>query len=536
MDKKISNELKKIFDKNNWKFDTFEVSKPNNIEFGEFTTNIALVCAKNLSLKPQELAQKIIDNFDKKELNIKEIKIMGPGFINFYLDNNYYSNVVWNIYKNQNFGQDKKKNILINNEYVSANPTGFLHVAHARGAVLGDVISNILVYRGYDVIREYYINDAGNQIDKLAISVYVRYHQEFGIKMELPEDSYAGIDIIWCAKKIIEKYDKEFLNISFDDCSEKLKEISVSIMLEKIKEDLKNLGVEFDIWFSEKSLYKSGMIEEQLKELKGVYKKDGALWLKTTDFGDDKDRVLLRNDGTGTYFLSDTIYHKIKATREPKPKKLLDIWGADHIGYINRVEASLSLQGFDKNLLSVITIQLVKLIKDGKEMKMSKRKGTSLFMSELVEQIGKDTTRFFLTNRSNNSSIDFDLDLANLKTNDNPVYIVQYAHARINQLKLKSSKVDKIKFENLKFQEKEFSLINLMNKFDSLLEQISQNYKVHLLNQYLIDLAKEFNSFYSNSKIINSNREEELMCLSIACGIILKNGLKLLGVSAPERM
>ncbi len=536
MEQKISKELIRIFQNQNWDIEEFSVTKPSNIEFGEFTSNIALISAKKLSLKPFEVAKIIVDNFNYKNLNIKEIRIMGPGFINFYLDNQHYSDIVKKILITPQFGKKPKNNITINNEYVSANPTGFLHVAHARGAILGDVLSNILEYGGYNVVREYYINDAGNQIDRLAISIYVRYHQQLGINMKLPEDSYGGQDIVWGANKIIEKFGNKFLNVEFDKCKEEIKQISTQIMLDQIKVDLQKLGVEFDIWFSEKSLYDQKLIDKQLKTLKGIYQKDGATWLKTTDYGDDKDRVLVKADGTSTYFLSDTVYHVIKATRDPKPKLLIGIWGADHIGYIKRVETALELQGFDKSILEIIIIQLVKIIKDGQEVKMSKRKGTSLWMSELIEQVGKDTTRFFLVNRSNNSTIDFDLDLANMKTNDNPVFIVQYAHARICQLINKSNVKNNVDLTNLKFEKEEFELINLMNKFPDLIEQISNNHKVHLLPQYLIDLAKEYNSFYSNSKIVGTKRENDLISLSIACGNILKNGLKLLGVSAPERM
>lgn len=535
MEIKIKNEIIKLFEKNNWIINKFDVSKPINIEFGEYTTNVAMVCAKKNNLAPFELANKLINEFKKEKFDINEIKIMGPGFINFYLNNSYYSNIIKNVIENKKFGQQERKNILINNEYVSANPTGFLHVAHARGAALGDSLSNILEFGGYDVIREYYINDAGNQIDRLAISIYVRYHQEFKVDISLPEDSYSGIDIIWGAKKIIEKYGNKFLNIPYEECKDSIKKISTQIMLEKIKEDLKKIGVEFNVWFSEKSLYEDGLIDKQLKNLKGVYKKEGAIWLSTSNFGDDKDRVLLKSDGSGTYFLSDTIYHTIKANREPKPKLLIDIWGADHIGYIKRVESALELQGFSSNILNVITIQLVKLIKDGKEIKMSKRKGTSLFMSELIEEIGKDTLRFFLVNRSNNSSIDLDLDLANLKTNDNPLFIIQYAYARINQLLIKSN-IKNTDLTNLFFDKQEFKLILLINKFPELIEQICQNKKVHLLSQYLIDLAREYNSFYSNSKILGTSRENDLLSLSKACSIVLKKGLNLLGVSAPEKM
>ena len=535
MEKQITQELLRIIQSNHWEIKNFSVTKPANLEFGEYTSNIALVGAKQNHKSPQELAKLIVDAFDKKSLNIKEIQIVGPGFLNFFLSHDYYGKIVSTILKeDENFGQGQPVEDLINIEFVSANPTGFLHVAHARGAALGDSLANIISFSGKKVTREYYINDAGNQIDRLAISLYTRYQQLYDPKIELPEDSYVGIDIIWGAKEIEKQIGSKWKNIPYEDIRDEIKALGVKIMLEKIKVDLESLGVSFDIWFSEKSLYDNKIIEKHLKTLKGTYEKDGALWLETTKYGDDKDRVLVKSDGGGTYLLPDTVYHTIKATREANTKKLINIWGADHSGYIKRVEVAMELQGFDKSILEVIVLQLVKLVQNGQEVKMSKRKGTSLFLSELVEQVGKDTTRFFLVNRSVNSQIDFDLDLANLKTNDNPVFIVQYAYARTVQL-LKKANLTKFDSFNYKMQE-EFNLINMLNKFPNLIQQISTNFKVNLLTQYLIDLAREYNSFYSNFRIIGNERENDLLALSKACGNIIKIGLKLIGVNAPERM
>ena len=535
MEKQITQELLRIIQSNHWEIKNFSVTKPANLEFGEYTSNIALVGAKQNHKSPQELAKLIVDAFDRKSLNIKEIQIVGPGFLNFFLSHDYYGKIVSTILKEgENFGQGQPVEDLINIEFVSANPTGFLHVAHARGAALGDSLANIISFSGKKVTREYYINDAGNQIDRLAISLYIRYQQLYDPKIELPEDSYVGIDIIWGAKEIEKQIGSKWKNIPYEDIRDEIKALGVKIMLEKIKVDLESLGVSFDIWFSEKSLYDNKIIEKHLKTLKGTYEKDGALWLETTKYGDDKDRVLVKSDGGGTYLLPDTVYHTIKATREANTKKLINIWGADHSGYIKRVEVAMELQGFDKSILEVIVLQLVKLVQNGQEVKMSKRKGTSLFLSELVEQVGKDTTRFFLVNRSVNSQIDFDLDLANLKTNDNPVFIVQYAYARTVQL-LKKANLTKFDSFNYKMQE-EFNLINMLNKFPNLIQQISTNFKVNLLTQYLIDLAREYNSFYSNFRIIGNERENDLLALSKACGNIIKIGLKLIGVNAPERM
>lgn len=536
MENKIIDELKRILVLKNWGNFSFNVTKPSNFKFGDFSSNIALVAAKHLGKKPHEIAKIIINEFNKHKNDIRDIEVVDPGFVNFFLDQNHYAKIVKEILiKDENYGKVRETDEVINLEFVSANPTGFLHAAHARGAALGDSLANILEFGGKKVIREYYINDAGNQIDCLAISVYTRYQQLFEQEVDLPEDSYRGIDIIWAAKEIRKQINDKWVNKLYEDIKDEIKQFSVKIMLDKIKADLKNMGVEFDLWFSEKSLYDNGKIDLHLKTLQGTYKKDGAIWLETTKFGDDKDRVLLKSDGTGTYFLPDTIYHIIKATRNKNVKKMINIWGADHSGYIKRMEIALELQGY-KNILEVITLQLVKLIKDGREVKMSKRKGTSLFLSELIEQAGKDTVRFFLVNRSVNSQIDFNLDLANLKTNDNPVFNIQYSNARIVQL-LKKSNIDSFLNGSFKYDsEHEFKLINLMKKLPILIEQISKNFKVNLLAQYLIDLSREYNSFYSNVKIIGTDKERDLLALSKACGVIIKSGLKLLGVSAPERI
>ena len=535
MEKQINQELLRIIQTNHLEIKNFSVTKPTNLEFGEYTSNIALVGAKQNQQSPQQLARLIVDQFNKEALNIKEIQIVGPGFLNFFLSHDYYGEIVSTILKEDlNFGKGQSVNELINIEFVSANPTGFLHVAHARGAALGDSLANIISFSGKKVTREYYINDAGNQIDRLGISLYTRYQQLYDPKIELPEDSYVGIDIIWGAKEIEKQIGSKWKNVPYESIRDQIKALGVKIMLDKIKTDLESLEVGFDIWFSEKSLYDNKIIEKHLKTLKGTYQKDGALWLETTKYGDDKDRVLVKSDGSGTYLLPDTVYHTIKATREANTKKLINIWGADHSGYIKRVEVAMELQGFDKSILEVIVLQLVKLVQNGQEVKMSKRKGTSLFLSELVEQVGKDTTRFFLVNRSVNSQIDFDLDLANLKTNDNPVFIIQYAYARTVQLlkKAQTTELNSFNYET----ESEFNLINLLNKFPSLIQQIAKNLKVNLLAQYLIDLAREYNSFYSNIKIIGHKREKDLLALSKACGNIIKIGLKLIGVDAPERM
>lgn len=533
MNSLIFKELNRIAKELNFQDLNFVVSKPANKSFGDFSSNISLVIATTMKENPNIVAKMIVEKFNKKNAFVKNIEVVAPGFINFYLVEEYYSNIVSQIIKEESsYGKDKS-NLHYNLEFVSANPTGFLHVAHARGAALGDSLANILNHVGIKVTREYYINDAGSQIDMLAYACFVRYQQSFGVNIELPEESYHGQDIVWCAKEIKKQIGDSWIDKEYEEIKIQAKEIAIAIMLKKIKEDMSLMKVNFEIYFSEKSLYKGTVIGDKLKEINGIIIKDGATWLQTSNYGDDKDRVLIKQDGSYTYFLPDIIYHNIKISRDKNISKLINIWGADHSGYIKRMEIAMSLMGH-QNKLEVIVLQLVKLIQNGQELKMSKRKGTSLYLSELVKQVGVDTTRFFLVNRSPNSQIDFDLDLASMKTNDNPVFIVQYAYARAHQLINKSSKKSFNKFGCL--EQKEKDIVGLLDQFPTILKQISENNKVHLLPQYLITLAKEFNSFYSNSKILDNIREEELITLVKACSIVIKIGLSLLGVSTPERM
>lgn len=544
----ITKELTRITQEFLWGELNFTISKPTNSDFGDFSSNIALVAAKIKKISPMEVAKLIVEKFDKKSAFVNNIEIVAPGFINFYLVDEYYSNIVKKIIKqDSSYGKDKSS-LHYNLEFVSANPTGFLHVAHARGAALGDSLANILNHVGIKVTREYYINDAGSQINILAMACFFRYQELLILEDKLlndnqkadslkqwtlPEESYHGQDIVWCAKQIKKKINNLWKEKEYKEIEEEIKEISIAIMLDKIKKDMKIMNVKFDIYFSEKSLYKENVIPNKLKEINGVITKDGATWLNTQKYGDDKDRVLIKTDGSYTYFLPDIIYHNIKVSRNENIAKLINIWGADHSGYIKRMEIAMDLMGH-KEKLEVIVLQLVKLLKNGQELKMSKRKGTSLYLSELINEVGVDTARFFLVNRSQNSQIDFDLDLASMKTNDNPVFIVQYAFARTQQLLKKSEIKIYNKFSYIELKEK--TIIGMLEQFPSLLKQISENNKVHLLPQYLINLAKEFNSFYSNAKIIGKINEEELLSLVKACGIVLKLGLNLLGVSAPERM
>ncbi|MGL5438375.1 MAG: arginine--tRNA ligase [Metamycoplasmataceae bacterium] len=517
----------------------YQITIPSVEKYGDFSTNIALLLSKEIKEKPQDIANKIVK--DLKHEFIEKIEVIPNGFINFFVSEKYFNFIINSInIQDKNYGNIDKINKRINLEFVSANPTGFLHVAHARGASYGDSLANILETQGIDVFREYYINDAGAQVKNLAKSAFTRYQEIQKVKLEFDlnedPDLYRGIDIIWVAEQLILEIGDIWKNKKFSEVEKELTEIALKIVLKKIKSDLALLNVNFNLYFSELDLYNKNMILPIIDKLNDKFEKDGALWLNTEKYGDDKNRVLIKSDGTYTYFLPDIAYHNIKISREPKVDKLINIWGADHTGYIKRMKVALKLSGYSEDDLDVITLQLVRLIKEGQELKMSKRKGTSLFLFELVKTVGKDATRFFLVNRSSNTKIDFNLNLATLKSNENPVFSIQYAHARCIQL---------LKKANFNFKEvKEDSfiplnskkLIKLIENFPLLLAQISENYKVHLLCSYLIELTTELHSFYSNNPIIGS--KDEIICLKMinAVKIILAKGLNLLGISAPDKL
>ncbi|WGI36634.1 arginine--tRNA ligase [Mesomycoplasma lagogenitalium] len=511
------------------------LTEPKN--FGDYSTNIALTLKNQLNKNPLEIANLIVTHIDKEKYFIEKIEIAKPGFINFFVKNNIFVEQVNEINeKGLDYGK-LNQNQKINIEFVSVNPTGFLHLGHARGAAVGATLANVLEFAGNKVFKEYYINDAGNQIDLLAISVFTRYLQHFKKDVKMPENSYIGQDIVWVAHVIIEKYRDKFVSSSFENEEVRnfFKNASVFILMNQIKKDLKLLGIEFDKFASEKLLYKENKIQQALSKLKGTYEKDGALWLKTSDFGDDKDRVLIKKDGSYTYFLPDIAYHNQKFLDNGGVDKLIDVWGADHIGYIKRMEIALSQLGYDsKNDFKVLTCQIVRLMKDGQELKMSKRKGITFTARELVHLVGKDAVRFFMIDRSENSGLDFDVEIAKENSQKNPVFMVQYAYARANQLlnkgKYLNQKASKIS-EALAIK-----LINVLKDFPELIKKISVNYKINLISEYLIKLAKEFNSFYSNVKIINSKNETSLLALVKATKTVLEIAMKLIGVSTPERM
>ena len=414
-----------------------ELETPREKAHGDLATNVAMRLTRIARSNPREIAARIVEGIDRKRAHVRDIQVAGPGFINFFLDRSFLTKVLEEIqsagdrYGRSEAGRGQRVNV----EFVSANPTGSLHLGHARGAAVGDALCNILEAAGYDVTREYYINDAGNQIRLLALSLEARYLEALGRESSFPEDGYRGQDIIDIARELAEREGDSLLPLDREERLARLREYGLKRMLDKIRRDLERYRVRFDVWFSERSLYESGAVERVLKELgeRGyTYEKDGALWLKSTAFGDDKDRVLVKSDGSYTYLTPDIAYHRDKLNRGFD--RLINIWGADHHGYIPRMKAAIAAQGYDPERLTVLVTQMVKLYQGGELVKMSKRTGKAVTLEELMDEVGVDAVRYFFVMRSPDSHLDFDMDLAISRSNENPVYYVQYAHARIQSV------------------------------------------------------------------------------------------------------
>ena len=522
----------------------FDVEIPADEKHGDLSSNVALLSAKVLKMAPIKIAQMITSNIGEVEY-VEKIEIAGPGFINFFLKKTVFTKSIKGIidlgddYGKSNSGKGLKYNV----EYVSANPTGDLHLGHARGAALGDSLCRLLSKAGYDVTREYYVNDAGNQIHNLVVSAYARYLEALGNESKMPEDGYYGPDIILLGQMMAEKYKEQFVG-KLDENYDLIRQISLDYELDKIKKDLNMFGVEFDLFTSEKSIYDKNLVKESIDLLQSkgyIYEKDGAIWFRSTDFGDDKDRVLKKSDGSYTYLTPDIANHIEKLNRGND--KLVDIWGADHHGYIARVKAAMQALGYEADKLEVDIIQMVRLIKDGEEFKMSKRTGKAVTIRDLVDEVGVDAVRYFFVMRSGETQMDFDLDLATKKSNENPVYYAQYAHARtcsiLRQAKEKGFSVD-VK-ENYEFinHEKEYEVIKLMGEFPNVVADAAAKRRPHLICNYVNDLATAFHSLYNAEKVINEEdnaKTNEKLALIQALEITIKNALNLIGVSAPERM
>lgn len=524
------------------------VEKSKSISFGDFSTNIAMVISSLNKKNPTELSEILIKELTKSKL-FKNITLSKNGFINFFLSNNEISTLLNTILdEKEKFGRfplikDKKHSV----EYVSANPTGYLHIGHARNAVLGSVILNILEWSGYETVSEYVVNDAGNQMNNLASAVLIRYKQEFGIDIKLPEDSYHGEEIIIVAKALKEKYGDKFANseinnenqIIDEDIKFKIRWFSSDFLLEIIKKDLHNLGCDIEYYFSEYQSHKNNSIEEMIKRLveKGVaFYKDGACWLRTTDYGDDKDRVLIKSDGVPTYFAPDIVYHEYKM-KTNNTKYLINIWGADHYSYIVRMKAAMQALGYSEDKLHVVCMQMVRLVKDGKEFKMSKRTGNSLTLRDLTTTLGKDVSRWYLVSQSSNNHIDIDVDLATKKDSNNPFYYVQYAYARSCAL-LNKEKISRCSSFDLLDSDIERELINELYYFKFTIQNASKTFEPYKITVYLLSLVKLFHNFYTNNKILDSkNKKKQQQYFLVKCiNQVIFNALSILGIKALESM
>ncbi|WP_338788041.1 arginine--tRNA ligase [Metabacillus sp. FJAT-53654] len=519
---------------------------PKEKAHGDYSTNMAMQLARIAKKAPRMIADDIVANFDKEKGSIEKIEIAGPGFINFYMNNSYLTELVPSILKaGANYGETNignKEKVQV--EFVSANPTGDLHLGHARGAAVGDSLCNVLTKAGYDVSREYYINDAGNQINNLARSVEARYLQALGKDAEMPEDGYHGADIIGIGKKLAEEFDDRFAEQDSEERLGFFREYGLKYEMGKLKADLEEFRVAFDVWYSETSLYHNGKIDEALAALKEkghIYEEEGATWFRSTTFGDDKDRVLIKNDGSYTYLTPDIAYHKDKLDRGFT--KLINVWGADHHGYIPRMKAAIEALGYGKETLEVEIIQLVHLYKNGEKMKMSKRTGKAVTMRDLIEEVGLDAVRYFFAMRSADTHMDFDLDLAVSKSNENPVYYAQYAHARICSM-LRQGEEQGLTFDdNLKLDEisseKEFDLLKKLGEFPQAVAEAAQKRIPHRITNYIYDLASTLHSFYNAEKVLdpeNTEKSRARLGLMKATQTTLQNALTLIGVSSPEKM
>ncbi|MCQ2373235.1 MAG: arginine--tRNA ligase [Phascolarctobacterium sp.] len=539
---------------------------PPQKEFGDFATNFAMQGARALHCAPRMIAQAVCNNLDCAY--IEKTEIAGPGFINFYLKKNWLADQLAGILAaGENYGQLPPNDLgKVQVEYVSANPTGPLHVGHARGAAVGSAMVNLLKAAGYDVTSEYYINDAGNQMNNLAASVNARYLQllkleEQGVELPenltcqmldeemntgivFPEKGYHGYDIVETAQRIIRNYGKQFLELDEKTRLEKFLELAYKEKLAGLKEDLEAFNVTFDVWFSEKTLHQAGEIHkacEYLQEKGYIYEKDGALWFNSTAQGDDKDRVVIRDNGIPTYYAADIAYHRNKFERF---KYVINLWGADHHGYIARVKAAINALGVNPENLEVMLLQMVRLYRNGEIVKLSKRTGETITLRELMDEVGTDAARYFFCMRSLDSQLDFDMTLACEKSNENPVYYIQYAHARICSImrQLAEAGISEAAAADLKLEAlveaEEQELIKKMGEYPEMLALAAKERAVHRVATYTYELAGMFHSFYNKCRIlgVDADVQQARIALVKAVGHVIRHALGILGVSAPERM
>jgi arginyl-tRNA synthetase len=524
-----------------------EVELPREGSHGDYASNIAMVLASTQRENPRKIAKIITDAIEDPDGILEKVEVAGPGFINFFVRDSLWVTLLKDVddmkdrYGQSDLGAGRRVQV----EFVSANPTGPLHIGHARGAVTGDVIARILEASGFSVSREYYINDAGKQMNILGESVWHRYLELLGEDISFPDNCYQGDYISNIAKEVVEKYGDSLKSEAKDTVTAMLTDLAAGEILEEIKDDLKAFGVVFDCFFSERELYRDDGVAALLKELEKrnfIYREEGTLWFRTTDYGDEKDRVVVRENGEPTYFAADIAYHKNKYERGFDT--VIDVWGADHHGYIPRMYAGIQALGKEKEALEIVLVQLVNLLRSGKPVAMSTRAGEFVTLREVIDEVGRDAARFNFLMRRSNSHLDFDLELAKEASSENPVYYVQYAHARISSIMRTALEreyaipgYDDVDLSLLALPE-EHTLVKAIDMFPELIEGSARTFEPHRIAFYSNDLASMFHSYYNKNRVVNDDAEltKARLFLVKCVGIVLKNALTLLGVSAPERM
>lgn len=525
----------------------FVVEVPREKEHGDFAVNIAMLLARQARMAPRKIAEILVGVMEQNpDPQLEKIEVAGAGFINFFLSKAWLYEVPRLIYNlGDAYGCNPGPKGKVQVEFVSANPTGNLHMGNARGGAIGDCLANILERAGYQVEREYYVNDAGNQIEIFADSLEARYLQLTGHDVSFPDNGYAGQDVIDTVKHIIAHYGKDLVDMTPEKRRSILVEYALQEKVDYIKNTLANFGIQYDVWFHERTLHETGEVDQVLAELeqKGfIYESEGALWFKSTLFGDEKDEVVKRANGVPTYFAADIAYHRNKFQRGFD--WVINVWGADHHGHVARMKGAMQALGIDPDRLDIVLMQLVRLYRKGNLVRMSKRTGTTVTLDELIEEVGKDAARFFFVMRSPDSHLDFDLELAKQQSQENPVYYVQYAHARIcsifRQAKaagVQMSAADQIDTSLLK-EEEELALLRKLADFPEEIKIAARTLAPHRIARYALDLAGLFHSFYNHHRVLNENQQlqDARLLLMEVTRITIKNALQILGVSAPEQM
>ncbi|WP_276903466.1 arginine--tRNA ligase [Faecalibaculum rodentium] len=535
----VSEALKQAFDLDK-PADEIVIETPRSREHGDFAANTAMQLARVLRRNPRQIAEALAQAVDREKYGIQSVEVAGPGFLNFTMAQDSFAAAVGQILrKKSDYGNGAPNGIRVNLEYVSANPTGSLHLGHARGAAWGDSVSRIMKKAGYDVTREYYVNDAGNQIANLARSLQARYRQALGLEAEIGEDGYLGEDIRLKGKELADAYGDVYIEETPENLDFFRRE-GISFELDKIRRDLNDYRVGFDVWSSEQTIRDAGLVDNvlaRLKETDQSYEQDGATWFASTRYGDDKDRVLRKQDGSLTYLVPDLAYHDTKYGREYD--EIIDFFGADHHGYVTRLKAGMQALGNDPEKLHVDIIQMVRLVNDGEEMKMSKRLGNATTIRELCERVGVDAARYFFVQRALDSHLDFDMELAARKSNENPVYYAQYAHARMCSIAKGARGLEPAEDVTGLEHEKELALMKVLTEFPKVVQDAARTRQVHKIVHYIQNLASHFHSFYNACKVIDPDAPElsaKRLALVNAARIVLAEALTLIGVNAPETM